>query len=96
MRNLFLVLVGALLLAGCSGSTASAPAPTSAAASSQASGGQPEKSNLKIGVGGQGQIIYLPLTLADQLGYFKDEGLSVEINDQGWRGCAYGDDWRFH
>src|SRR3984893_9894392 len=41
----------------------------------------PEKTNLKIGVGGQGQIIYMPLTLADQLGYFKQEGLSIEIQD---------------
>lgn len=46
-----------------------------------AQGGAPEKSSLKIGVGGQGQIIYLPLTLADSLGYFKDEGLNVSIQD---------------
>ena len=34
-----------------------------------------------MGVGGQAQFIYLPLTLADRLGYFKDEGLTVEIQD---------------
>jgi NitT/TauT family transport system substrate-binding protein len=34
-----------------------------------------------VAVGGQTQFIYLPLTLADQLGYFKDEGLSVQISD---------------
>ena len=81
MRKLLMLLVLPLVLAGCSGSTSGAPAATSAAAPTTTSGAPPEKSNLKIGVGGQGQIIYLPLTLADQLGYFKDEGLSVEIND---------------
>jgi NitT/TauT family transport system substrate-binding protein len=37
--------------------------------------------NVRVAVGGQTQFIYLPLTLADQLGYFKDEGLSVSISD---------------
>ena len=45
----------------------------------------PEKSagatTIQMAVGGQTQFIYLPLTLADQLGYFKDEGLSVRISD---------------
>ena len=36
---------------------------------------------VRIAVGGQTQFIYLPLTLAHQLGYFKDEGLSVQISD---------------
>src|SRR3954471_1504302 len=36
---------------------------------------------IQMAVGGQTQFIYLPLTLADQLGYFKDEGLSVNISD---------------
>jgi len=34
-----------------------------------------------MAVGGQTQFIYLPLTLASQLGYFKDEGLTVTISD---------------
>ena len=34
-----------------------------------------------MAVGGQTQFIYLPLTLADRLGYFKDEGLTVNISD---------------
>jgi NitT/TauT family transport system substrate-binding protein len=34
-----------------------------------------------MAVGGQTQFIYLPLTLADRLGYFKDEGLTVTISD---------------
>src|SRR5262245_57344033 len=40
-----------------------------------------QTTTVRIAVGGQTQFIYLPLTLADQLGYFKDEGLSVQISD---------------
>jgi hypothetical protein len=32
-------------------------------------------------VGGQSALYYLPLTVTDRLGYFKDEGLAVEISD---------------
>jgi NitT/TauT family transport system substrate-binding protein len=42
---------------------------------------QQEKTTLQIAVGGQTQFIYLPLTLAERLGYFKDEGLTVTISD---------------
>nr|WP_306888422.1 ABC transporter substrate-binding protein [Ancylobacter amanitiformis] len=42
-----------------------------------------EKPNLTLGVGGKPLLYYLPLTLAERLGYFKDEGLNVEINDFG-------------
>ena len=34
-----------------------------------------------MAVGGQTQFIYLPLTIASQLGFFKDEGLTVNISD---------------
>jgi NitT/TauT family transport system substrate-binding protein len=40
-----------------------------------------EKSTVQMAVGGQPNLIYLPLTLANQLGYFKDEGLLVNISD---------------
>jgi len=40
-----------------------------------------EKPRVSIAIGGQSSLIYLPLTIADRLGYFKDEGLSVEISD---------------
>ena len=36
---------------------------------------------VRIAVGGQPQLIYLPLTLADRLGYYRDEGLDVIIQD---------------
>lgn len=38
-----------------------------------------EKPALSIGVGGKSLFYYLPLTIAEQKGYFKDEGLEVEI-----------------
>jgi NitT/TauT family transport system substrate-binding protein len=40
-----------------------------------------EKPKLTIAVGGKASIYYLPLTIAEQKGYFKDEGLTVEIVD---------------
>jgi NitT/TauT family transport system substrate-binding protein len=37
-----------------------------------------------VGVGGQGQLAYLPVTLAQSLGYYRDAGLAVDIvNFQG-------------
>lgn len=76
-----LAIVVAWLLAGCAtGANTSAGAPTQSAAGAT-NGGPPEKTSLKIGVGGQGQIIYMPLTLAESLGYFKAEGLQVDIQD---------------
>ena len=43
--------------------------------------GKPEKSKVSISVGGKAGFYYLPLTIAERLGYFKDEGLDVEISD---------------
>jgi len=40
-----------------------------------------EKKNVTIAVGGKTLFYYLPLTLAERLGYFKDEGLEVQIAD---------------
>ncbi|HZX64086.1 MAG TPA: ABC transporter substrate-binding protein [Myxococcales bacterium] len=53
----------------------------SAAAASAAPAAKPEQSKVVIAVGGRSLFYYLPLTLADRLGYFKDEGLEVEIPD---------------
>ncbi|SFA90057.1 NitT/TauT family transport system substrate-binding protein [Collimonas sp. OK607] len=41
----------------------------------------PEKTKVSIAVGGKNLFYYLPLTIAEQLGYFKDEGLDVTISD---------------
>ena len=40
-----------------------------------------EKKKLTIAVGGKSLFYYLPLTIAERQGYFKDEGLEVEIPD---------------
>ncbi|AWK85115.1 ABC transporter substrate-binding protein [Azospirillum thermophilum] len=42
-----------------------------------------EKKDLKLAVGGKPLLYYLPLTLAERLGYFKEAGLNVEISDFG-------------
>ncbi len=36
---------------------------------------------VRIAVGGQNQLLYLPTTLARELGFYKDEGLAVDIQD---------------
>src|SRR5580765_4252148 len=40
-----------------------------------------EKKDVHIAVGGKSSLYYLPLTIAEQLGYFKEEGLNVNISD---------------
>lgn len=40
-----------------------------------------EKTKLTLAVGGKNLLYYLPLTVAEQLGYFKAEGLDVTIVD---------------
>ncbi|HGY09483.1 MAG TPA: transporter substrate-binding domain-containing protein [Oceanithermus profundus] len=41
----------------------------------------PEKKQVTLAVGGKSLVVYLPLTVAEQLGYFADEGLDVRIED---------------
>ena len=43
--------------------------------------GQIEKRDVHIAVGGKSALYYLPLTITERLGYFKDEGLNVRISD---------------
>jgi NitT/TauT family transport system substrate-binding protein len=40
-----------------------------------------EKPKVTLAVGGKNLLYYLPLTIAESLGYFKAEGLEVTIND---------------
>src|SRR5258708_14029390 len=42
-----------------------------------------EKPDLVLGVGGKSSLYYLPLTLAERLGYFREQGLNVSITDFG-------------
>jgi NitT/TauT family transport system substrate-binding protein len=46
-----------------------------------AQGPKPELSTVRLAVGGKPALYYLPLTVAERLGYFKDAGLNVEISD---------------
>jgi len=45
-----------------------------------------EKKQVTFGVGGKAALYYLPLTICDRLGYFREQGLDVTIND--FRGGA--------
>ncbi|WP_454691548.1 ABC transporter substrate-binding protein [Achromobacter aloeverae] len=62
-----------LKLAGSAGVMSLAPAFARAATL--------EKSKVSIAVGGKSLVYYLPLTIAEVRGYFKDEGLEVTIPD---------------
>src|SRR2546423_7823768 len=42
---------------------------------------QIEKPDVHIAVGGKTALYYLPLTITERLGYFKNEGLNVRISD---------------
>jgi len=42
---------------------------------------KPEKARVVIAVSGKASLYYLPLTIAEQLGYFRAEGLDVEVSD---------------
>src|SRR6266568_4705862 len=42
---------------------------------------QIEKRDVHIAVGGKVALYYLPLTITERLGYFKEEGLNVRISD---------------
>jgi NitT/TauT family transport system substrate-binding protein len=43
--------------------------------------GAPEKTSVALGVGGKALLYYLPLTVAERKGFFKEQGLDVTIND---------------
>jgi len=42
---------------------------------------EPEKKDVTLGVGGKPALYYLPLTVTEVKGFFKDEGLNVTIQD---------------
>jgi len=67
-------LVRTLIVAACAALCAALPF----AAGAQ---GKPEKPKVSVAVGGKPAFYYIALTIAERLGYFKDEGLDVEISD---------------
>lgn len=42
---------------------------------------KPELATVRLSVGGKSGLFYLPLSVTERLGYFKEEGLDVEISD---------------
>jgi NitT/TauT family transport system substrate-binding protein len=42
---------------------------------------QTGSSRVRLAVGGQNQMVYLPATLAQELGFYKAEGLDIELQD---------------
>src|SRR5881392_1112908 len=42
---------------------------------------KPEAAKVRLAVGGKSSLYYLPLTVTERLGYFKEAGLDVEISD---------------
>jgi NitT/TauT family transport system substrate-binding protein len=42
---------------------------------------KPESPKIRLAVGGKSSLYYLPLTITERLGYFKEAGLDVEISD---------------
>jgi len=42
---------------------------------------KPETTKVRLAVGGQTALYYLPLTVTERLGYFKEAGLDIEISD---------------
>ena len=46
-----------------------------------AQGAALERKDVHLAVGGKASLYYLPLTVAEQLGYFKQEGLELKISD---------------
>src|SRR5688500_8905460 len=73
MKNLIITRRGFTLAAASTAAVLAAPMVRAQ--------GRPEKSKVSLAVGGKAAFYYLPLTIAEQLGYFKAEGLDLEISD---------------
>ncbi len=71
-RRQFLAGAAALSLFGASNSKSGAQTT-----------GALEKTSITLGVGGKPLLYYLPLTIAERRGFFKEEGLDVAVNDFG-------------
>jgi NitT/TauT family transport system substrate-binding protein len=70
------VLAGLVLTISACGAPSAAP-PGQAGSD----GGEGSGEKVVIGVGGQTLLTYLPTTLADELGYYEEEGLDVDLQD---------------
>ncbi|MUK01234.1 PhnD/SsuA/transferrin family substrate-binding protein [Vibrio cholerae] len=69
------------LLAGLALAISACGTPSAAPPGQAGSGDGGEGEKVVIGIGGQTLLTYLPTTLADELGYFEEEGLDVDLQD---------------
>src|SRR3954453_22185454 len=65
------IAAAALMAAGCGNSSGSS-----------SSSGSGEATTVKLMVGGLDKQIYLPAMLAQRLGYYKEQGLDVQLSDE--------------
>jgi NitT/TauT family transport system substrate-binding protein len=72
--SLAISIMAVLILSACGGSTTTG--------SGTSTGGSTGKTHVSIMVGGLSKQIYLPNTLAKQLGYFDQQGLDVTLIDE--------------
>jgi NitT/TauT family transport system substrate-binding protein len=77
VRPLTLIASVALALSACGAPSAAPPGQTGSPGASGGAGG----TKVTIGIGGQTLLTYLPTTLAQELGYYQEEGVNVELQD---------------
>src|SRR5438270_3301257 len=78
-----LAVIAILVVSACGGSaTPGAPAATTAAATTAAAAATPAPAKVSIMVGGLNKQIYLPNMLTQQLGYFAEQNLTVDLIDE--------------
>ncbi|MDR7392267.1 MAG: ABC transporter substrate-binding protein, partial [Armatimonadota bacterium] len=50
--------------------------------------GRPERSRIVLAVGGKEALVYLPLTVAERLGYLRETGIQIDIQNFAGGGPA--------
>ncbi len=79
LKTIAVVLTLSLLLVGCGSTAPSTGTSSSGNAQAQFQGnGKPEKTDITIGLTVPGST-YLPIYMADQQGYYKEQGLNVKV-----------------
>lgn len=74
-----LVATLALALSACGAPSSAPPGQEGTGGAGGEGGGDGE--TVTIGIGGQTLLTYLPTTLADELGYYEEEGVDVDLQD---------------
>jgi NitT/TauT family transport system substrate-binding protein len=69
------------VMKGCVTAAAAGALLLVASVGASAQDAKPELSRVRLAVGGKPALFYLPLTVTERLGYFRDAGLDVEISD---------------